>query len=317
MAAGEPIDGVTAGAVVNAMTRGDTDAIAVWNEAMDRIGSVLAATIAALDPGVVVVGGGLSRAGAALTDPLTAAIGTYLPWRSVPPVVRARFVDDAGFIGCAIRAWRRRRRSGRRRPRWRAGPRLVALRSGVLTMAALVVGGRVVMPDGAVDSGFVEVDGGRIVGAGHGGPPAAAVSHADWTIVPGFVDIHVHGGGGHTVTSGDPDAVAGSVAFHRGHGTTTTLVSLVTAPVDELVGASERIVAQLDDGAPALAAQVAGIHLEGPFLAAARCGAQNPAHMIDPSPDDVARLIAAGGGRLRVVTLAPDATARSLRSGSL
>jgi N-acetylglucosamine-6-phosphate deacetylase len=160
------------------------------------------------------------------------------------------------------------------------------------------------MPDGASRPGYVEIRDGRIVGAGHGRPPAGA-AHGDWTIVPGFVDIHVHGGGGHSVTAGDPDAVLGAVAFHRQHGTTTTLVSMVTAPVDELVASCGRV-ADLLEGTPAARAAIAGIHLEGPFLAASRCGAQNPAHMLDPSADDVARLIAAGRGALRVVTIAPE-----------
>lgn len=171
-------------------------------------------------------------------------------------------------------------------------------------MVASIVGGRVVLPDGTIDAGYVEVDEGRITAVERGSPPAAA-AHGDWTVLPGFVDIHVHGGGGHTVTTGDPVAVAGSVAFHRRHGTTTTLISLVTAPLQDLVAATERIVSLLADR-PELRSQVAGVHLEGPFLATGRCGAQNPAYMIDPSPDAVERLIGAGAGELRVVTIAPE-----------
>jgi glucokinase len=104
-ATGRAVDAASARAVVAAMKTGDATASAVWAEAMDRLGGVLAATIAALDPGIVVVGGGLSRAGAELVDTLVPAIGAYLPWRAVPPVVVARFADDAGFVGCAIRAW--------------------------------------------------------------------------------------------------------------------------------------------------------------------------------------------------------------------
>ena len=174
-------------------------------------------------------------------------------------------------------------------------------------MSTLRIGGRIVTADGVVDAGWVEFDGARIASVSPGGPPAGTAADPAWTVVPGFVDIHVHGGGGHTVTSGDPDDIAGSVAFHRRHGTTTTLLSLVTAPMDELVSASERIAAFLaGDATPELRARVAGVHLEGPFLATARCGAQNPAHMVDPTPRAVERLLAAGGGSLRVVTIAPE-----------
>jgi glucokinase len=106
-ASGLPLDGsITAGTVARAVNDGDACAMAVWDEAIDRLGSVIAATVATLDPGTIVIGGGLSRAGATLLEPLRAAIAQHLTWRSVPNVVPARFADDAGFIGCAIRAWR-------------------------------------------------------------------------------------------------------------------------------------------------------------------------------------------------------------------
>ena len=62
---------------------------------------------------------------------------------------------------------------------------------------------------------------------------AAAVLGGGW-LVPGYIDIHTHGGGGHDVAR-SPEDMAASVAFHLSHGTTRTLVSLVTAPVAELV----------------------------------------------------------------------------------
>lgn len=162
--------------------------------------------------------------------------------------------------------------------------------------------GRLVLPDGSDGLGAIEIEDGRI-----GRVIRSVHSDADaWTIVPGFVDIHVHGGGGHTVTTGEAEGVLGSVDFHRRHGTTTTLVSLVTAALDELADATARIAGLLDGVDPATRAQIAGVHLEGPFLATARCGAQNPAHMVDPTPDAVDLLIASGRGALKVVTIAPE-----------
>lgn len=168
------------------------------------------------------------------------------------------------------------------------------------------VGGRIVAPDGTIDRGYVEILDGRIGRVAYDRPPTGAATSRDWTIVPGFVDIHVHGGGGHTVTTGDPDGVLGSTEFHRQHGTTTTLVSLVTAPIDDLVAATDSIATLLGGAEPDLRAQIVGIHLEGPFLAAARCGAQNPAHMTDPTPAMIERIITAGRGAVRVMTLAPE-----------
>ncbi len=104
-AAGIPFDSVGADVVAAALSRGDARAAAVWNEAIDRLAAVLASAVTVVDPGVVVLGGGLSRAGATLVDPLVAALQSYLPWRVSPRVTTATFADDAGFVGCAICAW--------------------------------------------------------------------------------------------------------------------------------------------------------------------------------------------------------------------
>ena len=173
-------------------------------------------------------------------------------------------------------------------------------------MTGWSIGGRVLMPDGTLDTGHVVIDGDRIASAEHGAVPAGVPSGPGWTIVPGFVDIHVHGGGGHTMTTGDPDSIAAAAAFHRRHGTTTTLASFVTAAVDELAAALGRVAEWLASAEPSARRRVVGVHLEGPFLSAARCGAQNPDHMVDPTPDAIRRLIEEGRGEVRVVTIAPE-----------
>jgi N-acetylglucosamine-6-phosphate deacetylase len=169
----------------------------------------------------------------------------------------------------------------------------------------VIVAGRIVTASEVV-TGWVETSGDRIASVGGGSPPAGAAGDRGWTIVPGFIDVHVHGGGGHTFTTGDPDAIAAGAAFHLTRGTTTTLLSLVTAPIDELEATAERIAGFLVDAEPALRRRIAGIHAEGPFLSTARCGAQDPAAMNDPDPELVDRLVAAGAGLLRMITLAPE-----------
>jgi N-acetylglucosamine-6-phosphate deacetylase len=123
-------------------------------------------------------------------------------------------------------------------------------------------------------------------------------------LLPGLVDLHMHGGGGHSVAD-SREAMEGAVAFHRRHGTTATLVSLMTAPVDDLC---EQLTwaADLVQRGPAPGGHVLGSHLEGPFLSPGRRGAQNPAHMIAPDQAVLDRLVAAAGGGLRMVTLAPE-----------
>jgi len=156
------------------------------------------------------------------------------------------------------------------------------------------VTGRVVTPDGVIEDGYVEVDGAHITGTGDG-----AVHDGHW-IVPGFVDIHVHGGGGHTFTTGNAEAARQAAAFHRRYGTTTMLASLVSSPYRLMRTATRAF-------APLVAEDVlAGIHFEGPYLSHARCGAQNPKYLRDPSTDELAALIELGRGTVRMVTLAPE-----------
>ena len=131
----------------------------------------------------------------------------------------------------------------------------------------MIVAGRVVAADEVV-TGWVEATGDRIADVGSGSPPPGAAADRGWTIVPGFIDVHVHGGGGHTFTTGDPEEVAAGVEFHLTQGTTTTLLSLVTAPMAELEAAAARIAGFLDEAEPAVRRRIAGIHAEGPFLVA-------------------------------------------------
>lgn len=150
---------------------------------------------------------------------------------------------------------------------------------------------------GGVLDGWVRIDGGLIVEVGAGSPSGDAHELAGW-LAPGFVDIHVHGGGGAAFQDDAPDAAAVAAAFHRAHGTTTLLASLVSAPLDSLVAALRRL-----EEARA-AGLVAGVHLEGPFLAAPRRGAHDAAVLASPSPEALDVLLASDA--VRMVTLAPE-----------
>jgi N-acetylglucosamine-6-phosphate deacetylase len=170
--------------------------------------------------------------------------------------------------------------------------------------AQLITGGRVATPEGVLDPGWVLVENGLISGLGSGEPPArpdAEVTDASGSwVVPGFVDIHCHGGGGAAFTSVDPTHVRQVVGAHTAHGTTTMLASLVTRPVPELVEQVAALTDLVHDGL------VAGIHLEGPFLSAARCGAHDPGLLRPPDPVSVDALLSAGRGTIRMVTIAPE-----------
>jgi N-acetylglucosamine-6-phosphate deacetylase len=173
---------------------------------------------------------------------------------------------------------------------------------------SLTIRGRVVGPEEVLDDGWLAVEDGHIAGLGLGRPPAPGIDLSGRWVLPGFIDLHVHGGGGHTVTRGDVDAAERVARFHLAHGTTRMLASLVTAPADRMLAATSSLAdwvgsGRFGDGTPH---PVAGLHLEGPFLSRSWCGAQDPRWIIEPDGELLTQMMAAGRGRLRVVTVAPE-----------
>lgn len=164
----------------------------------------------------------------------------------------------------------------------------------------VIAGARMVTLDGIVD-GWLEVSAGRIVAMGSG-HPARPVDHdlEDRFVVPGFIDMHSHGGGGATVVGADPAQVRRFVDTHRAHGTTSIVASLVSGHYDDLDHDVRALAELTDDGL------IAGVHLEGPWLAAGRRGAHDPAALAVPEPEAVQRLLDAGSGTVRMVTIAPE-----------
>ncbi|MET9020541.1 N-acetylglucosamine-6-phosphate deacetylase [Actinopolymorpha sp. NPDC004070] len=165
----------------------------------------------------------------------------------------------------------------------------------------LLANAKVVTPDEILEPGWVEVDGERIVGVGAGTPDRPAdLDLSGRVVVPGFVDTHVHGGGGGSYLRADPEETARVAAFHRSHGTTTTFASLVSTTAEKL----ERQVAATSD--LVLDGVVAGIHLEGPWISEVRRGAHDPAYLRPAEPAELDRLLRLGKGTVSMVTLAPE-----------
>lgn len=168
---------------------------------------------------------------------------------------------------------------------------------------ARVVGTARDAADGADD--WVAFDGGRVAARGTGdgwralAPRAAHDGRGGW-LTPGFIDLHGHGGGGCSFDDG-PDAIRAARAVHRAHGTTRAVVSLVTAPLDDLA-VRAALVADL----VRTDADILGSHLEGPFLDPGHKGAHTAALLRAPDAAALDLLLAAGGGTIRQVTLAPE-----------
>ncbi|PFG40709.1 N-acetylglucosamine 6-phosphate deacetylase [Georgenia soli] len=173
-----------------------------------------------------------------------------------------------------------------------------------------VVRGRVVTPERVIDDGAVVLDGTTIAWVGPtaeaeaaGFPAVAGTPAAEpgVLVLPGLVDLHCHGGGGASFPDAtSPEDVLRAVHEHRRHGTTSLVASLVTAAPGTLRD-GVRLLADLAD-----AGEIAGIHLEGPFLSTVRCGAQDPDLIIEPDPALTAELLEVGRGHVVTMTVAPE-----------
>lgn len=178
-------------------------------------------------------------------------------------------------------------------------------------MSVIVHSARIVDGGRETPDGWVRWEAGRITHRGTGDGwrersgdevlvDARAAAGPDAVLTPGFIDLHGHGGGGHSYEDG-PDAVRAARALHRAHGTTRAVLSLATATLSDLADRLETI-AKLTRTDP----DILGSHLEGPFLAPSHRGAHAGDLLHAPDPETLEMLLAAGGGTVRQVTLAPE-----------
>ncbi|QIG38429.1 N-acetylglucosamine-6-phosphate deacetylase [Microbacterium sp. 4R-513] len=159
-----------------------------------------------------------------------------------------------------------------------------------------------------IDDAWVLFGGGRVEARGTGTDRPDASTAVDArslagegaVLTPGFIDIHGHGGAGVSYDDG-PEAIRAARALHRAHGTTRAVISLVTAPLETL----ERRAAMVAD-LMATDADILGSHLEGPFLDPGHKGAHDPSLLRAPDAASVERLLEAGRGTVRQITLAPE-----------
>ncbi|GAA1565284.1 N-acetylglucosamine-6-phosphate deacetylase [Streptomyces globosus] len=164
--------------------------------------------------------------------------------------------------------------------------------------STVLSGARVVLPTGIVAGGRVIVEGDRIAGSAREDATVADLS-GHW-LVPGFVDMHNHGGGGASFTSGTAEEVLRGVRTHREHGTTTLVASTVTGDLDELARRAGLLAELTQQG------EIAGIHFEGPFINPCRKGAHKEELLRDPDPAEVRKLVDAAHGAARMFTLATE-----------
>jgi N-acetylglucosamine-6-phosphate deacetylase len=176
----------------------------------------------------------------------------------------------------------------------------------------LVTDARVVVPGQVLAPGWLHVVDGRIVAIGPGAPDDALTeadevleAGGDW-LLPGFVDVHVHGAVGSEAMDGDVEGLIRMSEFYAAHGVTSFLATTWAASRGDIDHALRGIIAtqRLAASEGLRGARLVGAHLEGPYLNPAWCGAQDLSAIRPADPEELAAWL--GHGVVRLITLAPE-----------
>jgi N-acetylglucosamine-6-phosphate deacetylase len=174
-------------------------------------------------------------------------------------------------------------------------------------MTAITIRGNLVTPDAVIEGGLVRLLDGVIASVS----PKAREASVDielppggW-IVPGFIDVHVHGGCGADFMDASTSAYETITAFHGRNGTTSLLATTVTAQKPNIDAVLEAAADYIAAASPA-GARLLGVHLEGPFISPRWPGAQNPAFIVPPNAAWIDEWLAAYPGLIKLLTLAPE-----------
>lgn len=184
-------------------------------------------------------------------------------------------------------------------------------------MAPLVIyADRALTPVEEIPDAVVVVEGSKISAVGRRGevpaPPGAKEHRArGMTVVPGFVDVHIHGAGGHDVMEGTAEALEAVAATAARHGTTALVATTPTASEESICHGAEgiaRYIRARQSHRPTAApmAEILGIHFEGPFISAVRRGVHPAEWIARPSVATLRRFLEAADGAAQVLTLAPE-----------
>jgi len=166
----------------------------------------------------------------------------------------------------------------------------------------ILTNGRLIFPDRIEEGLSLRVAGGKIAELGLLTPARGeeVIDLAGNFLAPGFIDLHVHGALGRDAMEGTAEAFRAICDYHAGGGTTSLLLTTVTAPLEEIV----RIVRQIGRASGTIP-QLRGAHVEGPFIAREKRGAQSAEFILEAREESVARLLQASSA-IRRVTLAPE-----------
>jgi N-acetylglucosamine-6-phosphate deacetylase len=178
-----------------------------------------------------------------------------------------------------------------------------------LSDSTLWVNGVFYTPEGIIRNGkmLVAADG-TIEAIGGSDLHAAADAHVydlnGLSVLPGLIDVHIHGGAGCNVMNGTYEDLDAISKFHAMHGTTSLLATTGTAPADKINRALKCAADAMAQGVSG--AEIVGVHLEGPFLSMKRRGAQDPEHIRPADLAELEQYLHSANGSMRLATIAPE-----------
>lgn len=169
-----------------------------------------------------------------------------------------------------------------------------------------IIKGNIVTPQEIIHRGQLVVEDGTIthVGTGQSDAVGQVLDFHDCLVTPGFIDIHVHGGGGHDVMDASLESLNHLSCFLSAGGVTSFLATTCTAPQDKILAVAETVRHAVSIGTEG--AEVLGLHLEGPYINPKRRGAQSTTYIRPPSTGELEEVYRKSDGFLKIVTLAPE-----------
>jgi len=184
-------------------------------------------------------------------------------------------------------------------------------------MSTMVVhASRILTPEEELTDSIILIEDGRIAAIGHRDEMRVPIGADDFvasglTIVPGFIDLHIHGAGGHDVMEANARALDRITAAVARHGTTSIVATTVSAPIEDTCRSLEAIAGYIREhqaysGDARPVAEILGIHLEGPFLSRAKRGVHPPDALAKPSVETLQKFLAAADGLVKIITVAPE-----------